>query len=253
LQHLRYNKNSCEKLHPQEGDPKERGKRRKRLELTSSDEEESEEEESNQDEEIEDASSSSKEESSNDKVKGNEDNYATRPYDESLDENYPRSAARLKLIETERDEYYEQLLKAHYATIANLEKFAALRTSEHKDCATKLRAFMRVDKTLEHIWKARTPKPLLLHEYRAGVSQGTIHDQSGIFLYLSAEQARELLADGRPRVNFIVLLRLDLRVGPLMRVDKFAAKLRTFDTVNVHNFQPSTTNRRHARQDTAGR
>ena len=93
--------------------------------------------------------------------------------------------------------------------------------------------------------------PLTFPEYRQGLIDGSVSENAGIVLFLSAGQARELLADGRPRVFIIISSSLDPNTRPLLNLDDTLEKLTAYSTLDYHSMLQALADGLYAATDSA--
>ena len=87
---------------------------------------------------------------------------------------------------------------------------------------------------------ANVSPPLTLAEYRAGAA-GNDDDESDLFLFMSATEAKEFIADRRLRVSIVVPKELDPSSRSLMDVDGYLRKLAELHTIQVHDIDEPRT------------
>lgn len=133
-----------------------------------------------------------------------------------------------------RNLYWTNLQRAHEATLQQLRQVCDYWSSKGESLQGPpiSQNSHTVAQDFEH---SVLVKPLLLEEYLGLQRQGANPDAEPGFLFLSAEQAREYFASGRPRLPVIVPGELDRDARPLIKRKDVLAKIRAFATVNAHD------------------
>jgi hypothetical protein len=144
-------------------------------------------------------------------------------------------------IEELRDKYTIELRQAHKDAIENMK--ALLDNLLARPCNRE--SYKAVSHDLHQLREmyaqANVSRPLTLAEYRAGVAAGEIHDESDLFLFMSAEEAKEFVADGRLRVSIVVPKELDPSSRSLMDVQAHLKKMAELRTIQVHDIDEPRT------------
>jgi hypothetical protein len=120
-----------------------------------------------------------------------------------------------EIIQEEREIYWQRLRRAHEETLLHLNQLK--NTWSQTDLLVdNIRIREDIERVLNDYKSCSLLKPLLFEEYENRCIKGTITDSSGVFLYLSAKQARVFFRGGRPRVPVVVQSRLLSDQGYLM-------------------------------------
>jgi hypothetical protein len=149
-------------------------------------------------------------------------------------------APTLEQIRAEHTKYVHELRDAHNVAKARLRKLVQAARTENNKTKGHVRFTSETFVFLKLFEECEVNEPLLLDEYLAGKQDGTITPESRIFLFLSADQARMLLSDGRPRVTVLVPAALDPGARQRMDLHKTLDKLECFDTINYHDYRSET-------------
>jgi hypothetical protein len=144
-------------------------------------------------------------------------------------------------IEELRDKYTIELRQAHKDAIKNMKKLLDSLLTRSCNQESYKAVANDLHKLREMYAQANVSHPLTLAEYRAGMAVGEIHDESDLFLFMSAEEAREFVADGRLRVSIVVPKELDRFSRPLMDVQAHLKKMAELRTIQVHDIDEPRT------------
>src|SRR5206468_2706531 len=147
-------------------------------------------------------------------------------------------------IARQRDSYTEQMTNAHQFALENLTNIKDTMNQEPNESGDRSRFAEEIDTIIETLEESLVNRPLTIEEYRKGIEEETLTDDSDIFLFLSAKQARQFLQNGRPRVTILVPASLDPNARPPMDLDVTLKKLAAYSTINYHDvIQPQTKGR----------
>jgi hypothetical protein len=134
-----------------------------------------------------------------------------------------------------RDEYVRQLAQAHKKSIHQMKALAERLTTEGMGRLGYLSVTRDLNKMIQMFEGANVTGPRTLQEHQVGLDSGTMTDNDETFLFLSADQATELLRNGRPRVSIIIPRVLDPRAARLLDVNQYLKKLAELHTLDVHD------------------
>lgn len=155
----------------------------------------------------------------------------------NVNQHVPRDDLEIsesKRIASHRNLYWDKLQVAGTATRKQLKQLTSQYPASQQT-SQSVRISHDIHTVAQDFEQSRPVKPMLLEEYLDLQRQGANPDAEPGFLFLSAEQAREYFASGRPRLPVIVPGELDRDARPLIKRKDVLAKIRAFATVNAHD------------------